>query len=132
MGTKAYEQTMRQIESLKMSEAKIFSAVTNGLERHSSDGRKSDTLKSYLIKNQRLWVAVRNGLAAEDNAYPVELKGQLISLSLWVDRYTNQVLKGEAGVEDLIQVNKDIIAGLSGVAPRSSVDNSVASLGLGA
>jgi len=114
MGAKAYEDTMRRIEDPKLSEARVFSAVTNGLERHASEGRTSENLKDYLAKNQRLWVNLRNAAAASDNQLPMDLRGRLVSLALWVDRYTSDILKGTGDVQDIISVNRSIMAGLTG------------------
>lgn len=115
-GIEAYKQTMREIQSPKDSEAKIISAITKGLERHAPEGYKSSLLKDYLVKNQRLWVAVRNDTGSEGNSLPVALRAQLVSLSLWVERHTVSVLTGQADVQDLIDVNRNLIAGLSGQA----------------
>lgn len=115
-GIEAYKQTMREIQSPKDSEAKIISAITKGLERHAPEGFKSSSLKDYLVKNQKLWVAVRNDTGSEGNSLPVALRAQLVSLSLWVERHTASVLTGMGDVQDLIDVNHNLIAGLSGQA----------------
>lgn len=120
-GIEAYKQTMRDIQSPKDAEAKIISAITKGLERHAPEGYKSSFLKDYLVKNQRLWVAVRNDTGSEGNSLPVALRAQLVSLSLWVERHTVSVLTGQADVQDLIDLNRRIIAGLSGEATTAQV-----------
>lgn len=115
-GIEAYKQTMRDIQSPKDSEAKVISAITKGLERHASEGYKSSQLKDYLVKNQRLWVAVRNDTGSEGNLLPTDLRAKLVSISIWVERHTASVLTGKDDVQELINVNHRVIAGLSGQA----------------
>ena len=116
-GIQAYKKTMEDISSPRDQEAKVISAITKGLERHASEGPKSASLKDYLVKNQRLWVAVRNDTGSEGNTLPQALRAQLVSLSLWVERHTTSVLTGEGDVQELIDINRSLIAGLSGQAP---------------
>lgn len=115
-GIEAYKKTENAIASPRDSEAKVISAVTKGLERHAAEGPKSASLKDYLVKNQRLWVAVRNDTASEGNTLPQALRAQLVSLSLWVEKHTALVLMGQGDVKDLIDINKNLIGGLSGQA----------------
>lgn len=114
MGARAYQRTMDSIADPKASEAKVFSAVTNGLERFAEQGRHSSALQDYLVKNQKLWVAIRNDLSTEDNPLPTELKANLVSLSMWVERQTKEFLTGGGGIEEIIAVNRSVAAGLNG------------------
>lgn len=114
MGIKSYEQVERQIEDPKVSEAKVMLTVTKGLERHAEEGRYSEQLKYYLVKNQQMWVRMRNDVASEDNKLPTRVKAQLLSLALWVERHTAVVLTGQGEVSDLIDVNRSISDGLMG------------------
>lgn len=116
MGARAYQQTMDSIADPKVSEAKVISAVTNGLERHAEEGRHSGPLRDYLIKNQKLWSALRSDLSSSDNTLPTDLKAKLVSLSLWVDRQTSAFLTGGGGISEIIAVNRSLAAGLCGNA----------------
>lgn len=116
-GIQAYKKTMEDISTPRDQEAKVISAITKGLERHAGEGPKSSSLKDYLVKNQRLWVAVRNDTGSEGNTLPQTLRAQLVSLSLWVERHTTSVLTGEGDVQELIEINRSLIAGLSGQTP---------------
>ncbi len=116
MGARAYQRTMESIADPKASEAKVISAVTSGIERHAGEGRHSGALKDYLVKNQKLWVALRSDLASSDNPLPTDLKARLVSLSLWVDRQISAFLAGDGGIEEIVAVNRSVVAGLSGQA----------------
>lgn len=120
-GIEAYKKTEQVIASPRDSEAKVILAVNKGLERFAEEGPQSPSLKDYLLKNQRLWVAVRQDTASEGNSLPAALRAQLVSLSIWVEKHTIEVLKGAADVRDLIEVNNSLIGGLAGQAQPSSV-----------
>jgi len=45
---------------------------------------------------------------------PLELKAQLLSIAIWVNKYSVSAMKGEASLDPLISVNKQIMEGLRG------------------
>jgi len=114
MSVAAYKKTIRTTETPRDMERKVFNKITGGLERHAEDGPFSMELKDYLEQNQKLWMTLRGDIMHPENALPAELKGSLFNLSLWVDRHTISVLKGEGSVQPLIEVNRNIMAGLGG------------------
>jgi len=114
MSVAAYKQTIRTTETPRDMERKIFVKITGGLERHANDGPLSAGLKDFLEQNQKFWLALRGDLIHPDNALPGEIKGTLINLSYWVDRQTVSILKGEADVQPLVDVNRSIMDGLGG------------------
>lgn len=58
------------------------------------------------------------GLAAPDT-----LRAAIVSLGLWVDRYTTDVAAGRDRIDSLIDINRSIIEGLQheNIAPPSAV-----------
>ena len=63
--------------------------------------------------NRTLWTIFQTDCSNPQNALPDALKAQLISLALWVQRYTNKVLFEGASVEPLVSVNRSIMEGLA-------------------
>ena len=62
---------------------------------------------------QRLWTFLIKDLGNPDNGLPDNLKGQLISIGLWVMRESNRVVRGEQkSLEALIDINAMIQEGL--------------------
>ena len=78
-----------------------------------------------LYRNQQLWTIVATDLVNPDNTLPEETKRNLVSLSQFVRQCSNRVLAGNDGIADLIDINKSIIAGLSGI-PVSTVTEEAA------
>lgn len=128
MSIAAYKQTIRESETPRQIERRVLSRITAEMDEIGAEydtalpGRKqhilSQGLRASLGDNQSLWRALRYDLAADGNRLPVELRASLISLALWIDRQSTKVMGGEPGLAAIVEVNKRVIAGLSGQAPR--------------
>jgi flagellar protein FlaF len=49
----------------------------------------------------------------EDNVLPDETRAGIISLAIWVDKNSRKMLRGEAKIKPLIDVNRLIMEGMS-------------------
>ncbi|MEL6362929.1 MAG: flagellar biosynthesis regulator FlaF, partial [Pseudomonadota bacterium] len=56
----------------------------------------------------------------EDNTLPEATRAGIISLSIWVAQFTKDVIRSGGDLEPLIEINKMIMAGLSGRAAEPS------------
>ena len=56
--------------------------------------------------------------ANPDNALPENLRASIISLSLWVGRYSSEVMQKGEDVEPLIDINRTIMQGLASQIER--------------
>jgi len=63
--------------------------------------------------NRRLWNIFLADLMLPENGLPGELKAQLISLAIWVQKYSGGAMRGTDPLDPLIDVNKQILEGLS-------------------
>lgn len=107
-----YRAAQRVAESPRQAEYRIFGQVTNQLMSARDSGSKKEIIRA-VAWNRRFWLALQADLAMEDNKLPNQLRAQLISLSIWVDKHSGKVIRGHAEMEPLIDVNKTIMAGLS-------------------
>jgi len=64
--------------------------------------------------NRRLWSVLGADCADSSNQLPPETRAGIISLSRWVNKYTTEVITGAEDIQDLIDVNRMIMQGLSG------------------
>ncbi len=128
MGIAAYKSIIRESETPRQIERRILTRITGALtqnaEEYDSDIDSEQRLKILydglgkdLIENQMFWNMLKNDLASKGNSHSTDLRASLLSIALWVERETNSVMGGSAGVSDLIAVNKNIISGLAGVSP---------------
>ena len=114
MSINKYRATQNSTENPRQTEYRLFADVTKALIslKNLNSKYKGPEYFKTLDWNRRLWLALQTDLANEDNKFPEELKANLISISLWVDKQTRSVMKGEAGIDTLITVNRTIMEGL--------------------
>jgi len=114
MSLHAYQKTQRSTEQPRDTEYRLFAQVTQALIEANAHGRSNVTaLVDALDWNRRLWSALASDCASDGNKLPDVLRAQIISLSLWVSRFSSEAASGGASLEPLIDVNKSIMAGLS-------------------
>lgn len=113
MSYAAYQKTTHISEDPRTREYRIFIEVTAALERHANDDGITPGLGEALHHNRTLWNTLADDLGDPGNLLPSELKGSLLSLAIWVNRHSSAVLRREASVQALIDVNRMIIKGLS-------------------
>jgi flagellar protein FlaF len=121
MSIAAYQQTIAECDDPRRIEYRVFLRVTLDLERHRDCDWHSAGFKEALWRNMELWNTLRADLLDEDNALPEQLRAGLISLSLSVDQHSQRILRGEADISLLIDINRAIMQGLQGLAPAPEV-----------
>jgi flagellar biosynthesis activator protein FlaF len=114
MSLQAYQQTSARAETTQQSEYRLFGQVTRALiaasELDMSDlGDRVDALDW----NRRMWTALASDCSAPGNNLPDALRAGIISLAIWVGKHTSLVIRGEDDIEDLIEINRMIMQGLS-------------------
>lgn len=123
MSINAYRRTLRENESPRQIERRLLSSVTGRMESVAQEYDRaegtqarltilSQGLRAALQENQKIWSALKYDLAEPGNALPQELRAGLISIALWMERATNDVMGGEAGVGAIAQINNTIIDAL--------------------
>ena len=114
MSLQAYQRAAEQFEGPKQTEFRLFGLVTRALmEAAAADEKDLSTRIKALHWNRRLWSTISADCANPDNVLPVELRASIISLSIWVNKHTSEVMQGGQKIEPLIDVNRIIMQGLS-------------------
>jgi flagellar protein FlaF len=62
--------------------------------------------------NRRMWSVLAADCASPNNQLPTQLRANIISLSLWVNRHTSAIMRNEGEFSALIDVNKLMMQGL--------------------
>jgi flagellar biosynthesis activator protein FlaF len=119
MSISAYHRRQEAAEKPRELERRAFSIVIGKLVGAKAEGGKRLIEACYL--NYQLWSTLQADLVLQDNALPTDLKARLISLALWVQRYTPAVMGGTASPDPLITVNKNILEGLAAVPEGDAV-----------
>ncbi|MEM8921711.1 MAG: flagellar biosynthesis regulator FlaF, partial [Pseudomonadota bacterium] len=72
--------------------------------------------------NRRVWSALALDCSQPENQLPVDTRAGIISLSMFVSKYTSQVAREGEDIETLIEINRSIMQGLAASAGRGSAE----------
>jgi flagellar protein FlaF len=114
MSVKRYQRVQETSDDPRAVEHRALAKVTGMLVTGAEKG--GPALAEACHMNRMLWTIFQTDLAMPENALPDTLKAQLISLSLWVQRYTAKVLFENASIDPLVSVNRSIMEGLAPAA----------------
>ena len=81
---------------------------------HAQTVEKSDlaTRIDALDWNRRLWSTLASDCSDSGNGLGGPLRAQIISISLFVNRHSSVVMRGEDDFSTLIEINRSIMQGL--------------------
>ncbi len=115
MSLQAYQKAAQRAENPRQAEYRLFGQVTRAL-MEASQAERFDFKKRIdaLDWNRRLWAVLASDCAAPDNQLPIPVRAQIISLSLWINKHSSSVMRGEEPWEPLIEVNRMMMNGLGG------------------
>ncbi len=115
----AYQQSQNTTQNPRDVEYRLLGQVTAAMiaaqevfEASKADVKLKKQVVDAALWNRNVWSAFRSDLLNEGNQLPKELKAQLISISLFIERETNEIMNGDADFEALIDINQQIIEGL--------------------
>jgi len=114
MSLKAYQTTASLSENPRDTEYRLFGQVTKALmEAEKLDKSEISRRMDALHWNRRVWSVLASDCSSEGNRLPDMLRANIISLSIWVGKYTSMVMRNEDEIAPLIEVNRIIMQGLS-------------------
>lgn len=117
MSIAAYRRRKEAAETPRELECRAFSTVIGKLIDGKKNGGRALIDACYL--NSQLWTTLMVDLSLADNALPADLKARLISISIWVQRYTPEAMRGTVSPDPLIAVNRNMLEGLSAAPPSA-------------
>jgi len=121
MSVQAYQQAAARAETPRDIEYRLFGQVTRALIAAAEMDRSEISRRMDALDwNRRLWSVLAADCATEGNMLPAELRGSIVSLSLWVNRHTSAIMRNEASFQPLIDVNKMMMQGLEARAEASA------------
>ncbi len=113
MSIKAYQRAATQADNPRELEYRAFGQVTAALVRMKEEQAAPAIVAEALDANRRLWNVLSADCAVPENKLPLALRGQIISLAMWVARYSSEVLRDGADIEPLIDINRTMMEGLA-------------------
>jgi flagellar protein FlaF len=112
MSLHAYQSARSRAETPRAAEARLLSQITGELMDAQAARLSGGALIQPLHRNREMWCTSASDCAAPGNALPETLRAQIISLALFVDRFTTEVMMGREKIETLIDLNRTIMEGL--------------------
>ncbi|MBI5606845.1 MAG: flagellar biosynthesis regulator FlaF [Deltaproteobacteria bacterium] len=127
LGLKAYQEALKTTTSGRNLEAAVLTKAARLLilcqEQWNEEGhfRRWDEALTF---NQKVWTIFQDELAKEDHPMPIELRANILKLSLMVDKRIIEVMGNDSSPDRLdliININNNIAAGLRGSGALSPV-----------
>lgn len=112
MPLSAYQAARTRVESPRSAEHRLLGEITGEMMTAQAVGATGAQLMPALHRNREMWSVFASDCGAKGNGLPADLRAQIISLSLWVDRFTSDVMAGRETIAELIALNRIIMDGL--------------------
>ena len=93
-------------------EYRLLAQVTRALIKAQGGKVSLQDRLNAILRNEKVWGVFLADLNDPNNGLPRDLKGAIASLALWVMNETRLVLDTDAPLDDLILINRQIMAGL--------------------
>jgi flagellar protein FlaF len=116
MTLQAYQNTQRITEDPRSTEYRLFGQVTGALIDVQKAGQNGGTLVEAIDWNKKIWRTLAADCMDERNQLPQDIRAKIVSLSLWIAKYSRQVTRNGAPLDPLIEVNRNMMQGLKGAA----------------
>jgi flagellar biosynthesis activator protein FlaF len=110
--TKFAKSTKADIDR-RAEEQTILRQITEELIEASNNVSPDFDYYAALHRNCTVWTAMRRDVASKANRLPQDLRDMIDQLGAWVEEQTAKVLRGEARINPLIIVNRNVIDGLT-------------------
>lgn len=109
----AYANPGQPTRTLRGTEYEIFARVTHRLKQAAAVANSNfPALASALYDNRKLWTTLAADVASPDNSLPEMLRARIFYLNEFTQSHSRKVLKGDAAVDVLIDINTAIMRGL--------------------
>jgi flagellar biosynthesis activator protein FlaF len=124
MSINSYKSVVSATEDPRQTEYRLFALVTKSMMDAKERGGRGKKFIEAVDWNRRMWLTLQMDLASDQNGLTDELRAQLISVAIWVDKHSSAALRGDVPIDPLITVNRTIMEGL---APRAAAPQDAAS-----
>ncbi|MEO8529913.1 MAG: flagellar biosynthesis regulator FlaF [Deltaproteobacteria bacterium] len=113
MAQTTYNANVREIRTDRANEYEALSRVTARMKRAETVANTPFAdLAAAMHDNRRLWTALAQDVASDQNGLPKELRAKLFYLYQFVSVHTGRILAGQAKVGPLIDINIAVMRGL--------------------
>ena len=116
----AYGETQKTSMSPREVEAMALTKAAFLLEEAKKDVENYQAYSQALRFNHLLWTIIQTDITDKGNQLPSELKANILSLSIFVDKQTAKALSQEKAefLTPLININRNLAEGLRMTPPE--------------
>ncbi len=118
-GYNTYQSAQTNKDDPRDIEYRLLAQVTTALIKSRENPTDTKQRVDAAKWNRDVWAAFRQDLTSDYNKLPQDLRAALVSISLWVDKETLQIMDGKGDIDAAIEINRNIMAGLK---PESAHD----------
>ena len=110
----AYQQQQKRSLTPREVEAMAFTKAAVLLEEAKQKTQSIEEYSKALRFNHLLWTIIQADLTDPENQLPNEIKANIMSLSIFVDKQTTKAMRSSNAVDldVLININRNLAAGL--------------------
>ncbi|HEY4274302.1 MAG TPA: flagellar biosynthesis regulator FlaF [Rhizomicrobium sp.] len=112
MTLQAYQNIQRVVEDPRATEYRLFGQVTGALLEAKTSNAQGAPLIQAIDWNKRMWRTLAADCMDDRNSLTEDLRAKIISLSLWVSKYSRRVTRERAPIDPLIEINRTVMQGL--------------------
>lgn len=113
LAQKAYGDTAAPTRTPRATEYAAFARITHRLNQAARKGKLGfPELAESLHDNRKLWTLLAVDVADDENQLPADLRARIFYLAEFTQAHTRKVLKREASVAPLIEINAAVMRGL--------------------
>ena len=126
--SQAYRTSQRLGSNARDTEAQALLEAARRLDA-VSDGKDRDAYRTALRLNWRLWTIIQADVSSEGSPLPDEIRQNILSLSVFIDKHTVKALAEPDGTRlgILVDINRNIAAGLMTNVADANPEAAVAS-----
>ncbi|WP_040818957.1 flagellar biosynthesis regulator FlaF [Litoreibacter arenae] len=108
-----YGKESAALQTSRGIEFQVFARITRELKSaYTAKDSKYAELVNALHANRMMWNALAVDVSNTKNELSNDLKGQIFYLSEFVNFHTKKILKGDASIAALVDVNLAVMKGL--------------------
>jgi flagellar protein FlaF len=113
MSLDAYQRVRTIAETPRLTEYRLVGQITGEMITAWENGLRGAALMTALHRNREMWTVFSTDCGSAGNGLPDALRASIVSLALWVDRHTSEVVAGREPIDGLLEVNRLILEGLT-------------------
>jgi len=112
--SQAYRSSQRLGSNARDTEAQALLEAARRLDAAASSEADRDAYRAALRLNWRLWTIIQADVSSEGSPLPEEIRQNILSLSVFIDRHTVKSLAEPSNTKlrILVDINRNIAAGL--------------------